>query len=165
MPYRVLAVCTGNICRSPMAELLLRNAFEEAGLGDRVEVESAGTTSWEQGEPIDPRAAAELAAHGIASDDHRARQMTPDQLRGSDLILALDSDHLGPLRRMAGSAEDRVHLYREFDPSAHGDLGIRDPWYGDDTDFSTTWDLLAAGAPGIVDHVRQELDRTEGTTP
>ncbi|MGP9695543.1 low molecular weight protein-tyrosine-phosphatase [Brachybacterium sp. AOP25-B2-12] len=161
MPYRVLAVCTGNICRSPMAELLLRRAFEDAGLADQVEVESAGTTSWEQGEPIDPRAGAVLAEHGIDSAEHRASQMTPDQLRRSDLILALDRDHLGPLCRMAGSAEDRVHLYREFDPEAHGDLGIRDPWYGDDADFSTTWDLLAAGAPGIVDFVRGQLAGAE----
>lgn len=161
MPYRVLAVCTGNICRSPMAELLLRREFQEAGLGDRVEVDSAGTTSWEEGEPIDPRAAAELAAHGISSGEHRAHQATPAQLLAADLVLALDRDHVAPLRRMSPQSSDRIHLYREFDPDAHGELGIRDPWYGDDADFATTWDLLAAGAPGIVEHVRRALEESE----
>lgn len=156
MPYRVLTVCTGNICRSPMAEYLLREAFVQAGLDDRVDVDSVGTTSWEEGERIDPRAGSLLAARGIDASDHRARHMTPADLHAADLILALDEDHVGPLRRTAGAARDRIHLIREFDPAAHGDLGIRDPWYGVEDDFASAAALIDAAVPGIVDHVRDE---------
>lgn len=159
MTYRVLTVCTGNICRSPMAERLLRSAFAEAGLADDVEIASAGTTSWEDGEPIDPRAAAVLRSHGIDTEGHRAHQATRSELAQADLILALDEDHVGPLRRMAPGSSDRIHLYREFDPAAGADLGIRDPWYGDDADFAATWELLTAGAPGVVQHIREELGK------
>lgn len=158
MSYRVLAVCTGNICRSPMTEYLLREALEDAGLADRVDIASAGTTSWEEGEPVDPRAGALLRERGIDPSQHRARHMTGAMLREADLILALDEDHVGPLRRMAGSAQDRIRLVRSFDPDA-ADLGIRDPWYGDEADFEATARMIDAAVPGIVDHVRAELDR------
>lgn len=157
MAYRVLTVCTGNICRSPMAEFLLREAFEKAGLGDRVTVASAGTTSWEEGEPIDPRAGSLLTGRGIDPAEHRARHMDAAELREADLILALDDDHLGPLRRLAASAGERIRLVREFDPAAGEDLGIRDPWYGDDADFALAAEMIDAALPGIVEHVRTEL--------
>lgn len=159
MSYRVLAVCTGNICRSPMTEYLLREAFDDAGLADRVEVASAGTTSWEEGEPVDPRAGALLRQRGIDPSRHRARHMSGAMLREADLILALDEDHLGPLRRTVGSAQDRIRLVRSFDPDAT-DLGIRDPWYGDESDFEAAAEMIDAAVPGIVAHVRVELDRS-----
>lgn len=172
MTYRVITVCTGNICRSPMAEYVLRDAVQQAGLADRVEVSSVGTTSWEEGEPVDPRAGAVLAAHGLDASAHRARHMSAADLREADLVLALDQDHVAPLRRIAGPARDRIHLLREFDPEAGADLGIRDPWYGDAADFDLTWDLVQAAAPGVIDHVRRAVsedrpesgtqDRTEG---
>lgn len=158
MVYRVLAVCTGNICRSPMAEHLLRASLAEAGLADRVAVSSAGTTSWEEGEPIDPRAGAQLARRGIDASQHRARHMTGPDLRAADLILALDADHIAPLRRLCGSSVCRVRLVREFDPAAGEDLGIRDPWYGDESDFAAAAEMIDAAVPGIVAHIRAELE-------
>lgn len=159
MTYRIVTVCTGNICRSPMAEYLLATALDEEGLGGAVEVTSGGTTSWEEGEPIDPRAGSLLRARGIDPSGHRARQVPPRELQQADLVLALDNDHLGPLRRQGGrDVTGRTHLLREFDPDADGDLGIRDPWYGDRTDFESTARMIDAAVPGIVQHVRSALD-------
>lgn len=158
-PYRVLAVCTGNICRSPMAEYLLRAAFEEAGIGDRVEVASVGTTGWEADNPIDPRAGALLRELGLDASAHRARAATREEVAAADLVLALDHDHLGPLRRLAGEpAGDRLRMLRSFDPAAPEDTGIRDPWYGGTEDFRTVHAQIAAAADGVVRHVGAQLD-------
>lgn len=158
MTFRIITVCTGNICRSPMAEYMLRGAFEDEGLADRVEITSGGTTSWETGEPIDPRAGAKLRELGFDPSGHRARQVTPEELHDVDLVLALDHDHVGPLERIGGRGiSDRLHMLREFDPEAPEDLGIRDPWYGDSSDFEDTARKIEAASRGIVEHVREHL--------
>lgn len=163
MTYRILTVCTGNICRSPMAEYALREAVEEAGLEDRVEVASVATSRWEVGNPIDPRAAALLERHGIDTTAHRARQMDPQELAEADLVLTLDHDHAEEVDR--AGVTDRRRMMRDFDPEAGNDTGIRDPWYGDDSDFETAWEQINAAIPGILDHVRTELaQRDPGTT-
>ena len=89
MTYQIVTVCTGNICRSPMAEYALRQALEEEGLADRVEVASVGTSGWEIGNPVDSRAGALLARHGLDAGSHRARQMDAAELERADLILTL----------------------------------------------------------------------------
>ena len=161
-PYRIITVCTGNICRSPMAEFMLADALRAAGLAEHVLVDSAGTTSYEVGRPIDPRAARVLDAHGLGSHTHIARQFEPAWYSERELILALDVDHYGHLREQAplGAAE-KVRMLREFDPAVahldHLDQGIEDPWFGDQGDFETTWRLIAASVPGIIAHVRREL--------
>ena len=164
-PYRIITVCTGNICRSPMAEFMLVEALRAAGLEGRTEVDSAGTTNYEVGRPIDPRAARVLDAHGLHGTNtrHTARQFDPDWYTGRDLILALDVDHYGHLREHApAGSEDKVRMLREFDPAVEHldplEKGIEDPWFGDQSDFEITWQLIAAALPGIVEHVRRELD-------
>ena len=166
-PYRVIVVCSGNICRSPMAEMLLREKFEEAGLGDRVSVDSAGTTSWEAGNPPDRRTLAvlERMGHGdLGGSGHVARQIGRGELTERDLVLAADSGHLRELRRLARTDEERgrVRLLREFDPGAveAGDLEMDDPWYGDDSSFDQTYAEIMAAADGVVDHVRRALATT-----
>ncbi len=161
--YRIVTVCTGNICRSPMAEIMLTRAFGEAGLADDVVIDSAGTTGWEAGKPIDERAAAKLTELGLASDTHRARQFDPAWYAGRDLILALDVDHYEDLRLEAPDAGSRgkVRMLREFDPATAGfpvsELGIYDPWYGDKADFEATWQMIHDAIPGIVQYVLEEL--------
>lgn len=158
MSYLVLTVCTGNICRSPLAEFLLRERFAAEGLAAQVRVASCGTTGWEEGEPIDPRARALLDAHGISSREHRARRMTRRSLQDADLILAMDHDHLQPIRDEAdGTIAERLHLMRSFDPEVGADAGIRDPWYGDERDFETCFAQIDAAADGVVQHVREQL--------
>ncbi|MET3922626.1 low molecular weight protein-tyrosine-phosphatase [Arthrobacter sp. UYEF20] len=161
-PYRIIAVCTGNICRSPMAELMLADDFAAEGLAGAV-VDSAGTTAYEAGRPIDPRAARTLLGHGISSDHHTAREWRPEWFQSRELILALDVDHYGWLRQAAPDRESlsKIRMLRSFDPAVAGkdplDQGIEDPWYGGHADFDTTWNLIHAAIPGIVGHVRAQL--------
>jgi low molecular weight protein-tyrosine phosphatase len=163
--YRVIVVCTGNICRSPMGEFLLRELFDAAGLGDQVEVDSAGTTSWEEGNPADPRTLAVLRRNGHPENggsEHLARRFARSWLDERDLILVADSGHLRDLRKLARNDEQRarIRLFREFDPeaAATGDLDMDDPWYGDDEAFDRTYAEVTAAAAGVVEHVRRELD-------
>ena len=169
-PYRVIVVCSGNICRSPMAEFLLRERFEQAGLGDRVSVDSAGTTSWEVGNPADRRTLSVLERMGhedFGGREHVARKFERAWLDDRDLVLAADSGHLADLRRLARSDEQRakVRLLREFDPTAvaAGELEMDDPWYGDDASFDQTYEEVMAPADGILEHVRHALAAEDGS--
>ena len=162
--YRIIMVCTGNICRSPMAELMLAEAIAADGLAGAV-VDSAGTTAYEVGRPIDPRAARRLTAHSIPSDRHVAREWQAEWFETRDLILALDVDHFGWLQQAAPdrASLSKIRMLRSFDPAVAGkdplDQGIEDPWYGGHADFELTWTLIHAALPGIVEHVRAELAR------
>lgn len=167
--FRVMTVCTGNICRSPMAEVVLRDRFDAAGLGDRVVVDSTGVSDEERGRPVDRRARAVLVAHGYpAGDGHRARQVRPSDLAGRDLVLAMTSRHARVLRRLAGDdpgAIGAVRMYRSFDPAAPvvrpGEpehvLDVDDPWYGGPADFETCLAEVEAAADGVVAYVRAAL--------
>lgn len=165
-PYRICVVCTGNICRSPMGEFVLRELFDEAGLTDRVVVDSAGTTTWEEGNPADPRTLAVLRRNGhddAGGRDHIARLFDPTWFDGLDLVLAADSGHLRDLQRRARTEDERgkVRLFRSFDPDAvaRDDLDMDDPWYGEDSAFDQTYAEVTAAAAGVVEHVRAELER------
>jgi len=160
--YRIITVCTGNICRSPMAELMLAEAMAAAQLTGAA-VDSAGITAYEVGRPIDPRAARKLAAHQISSAGHVAREWRNDWFQSRELILAMDVDHYGWLRQAAPDAASlaKIRMLRSFDPAVAGkdplDQGIEDPWYGGHTDFDNTWELIRASLPGLLDHVRAAL--------
>ncbi|MEV7636691.1 low molecular weight protein-tyrosine-phosphatase [Pseudarthrobacter enclensis] len=159
-PYRVIAVCTGNICRSPMAEMMLRAALEREGLDDVVVVDSAGTTGYEAGRPIDPRAARRLAVTQLASDQHVAREWMHSWFRERDLILALDIDHYAWLSQAAPDREslEKIRMLRSFDPAMAGrdllDQGIEDPWYGGIADFDAVWHQIHTALPGLVGHIK-----------
>ena len=164
-PYRVTVVCHGNICRSPMAEFLLREAFDDSGLGDRVVVDSAGTSDEEAGNPAHRRTVATLQRHGhpdLGWDEHRARQFRADWFDEVDLVLAADHPHVDRLGRIArdGQDRDRIRLIRSFDPDAvaAGETGMDDPWYGGDAEYEQTYAEIRGAVPGIVEHVRRELD-------
>ncbi|MET4095945.1 protein-tyrosine phosphatase [Arthrobacter sp. UYCu712] len=164
--FRIITVCTGNICRSPMAGLMLAEAFAAGGLAGAT-VDSAGIAAYEVGRPIDPRAARNLQAHGISSDHHVAREWRPEWFHTRELILALDVDHYGWLRQTAPDRESlsRIRMLRSFDPAVAGkdplDQGIEDPWYGGHADFDLTWNLIHDAVPGIVAYVRDQLAHQE----
>lgn len=153
-----------------MAALMLTEAFDAEGLGELVVVDSAGTTGYEVGHPIDPRAARVLTAQHLASENHVAREWRHEWYAQRDLILALDVDHFGWLQEGApdhGSLK-KVRMLRSFDPHMRGrsslDLGIEDPWYGGHTDFDNTWTLIKAAIPGIVQHAKAAIASADGAS-
>ena len=146
----VVFVCSGNICRSPIAEKVFATELERAGLAEGVRVTSAGTGGWHVGDPADDRAAAVLRAAGYPSD-HRARQVDADAL-GADLIVALDDTHRRALSR-AGAG--RVRLLRSFDPAAPERAEVPDPYYGEDAGFDEVLAMIRAAVPGMLDWVRE----------
>ncbi|GAA2116134.1 low molecular weight protein-tyrosine-phosphatase [Actinomadura alba] len=155
-PYRVTFVCTGNICRSPIAEWVLRHHVEQEGLD--VEVDSSGTGGWHVGDGADDRAVRALSAGGYHSA-HSARQFEPLWFARYDLIVALDQGHLRALRSMAPDeqARSKVRLLREFDPDAGDDLDVPDPYYGADDGFDHVLGLVEAAVPGLLETIREEL--------
>ncbi|MGW7380275.1 low molecular weight protein-tyrosine-phosphatase [Streptomyces sp. NPDC054794] len=159
MAYRVCFVCTGNICRSPMAESVLRARVAEAGLEDLVEVDSAGTGGWHEGDGADPRTVAVLEEHGY-SGDHTARQFQASWFAGRDLVVALDSGHLKALRRLAPTEEDarKVRLLRSYDPTAADDLDVPDPYYGGLDGFQECLEMVEAASEGLLAAVREHLE-------
>ncbi|MRH92030.1 protein tyrosine phosphatase [Nocardia sp. SYP-A9097] len=146
-------ICTGNICRSPMAEKMFAAHLERAGLGDRVRVSSAGTGSWHVGDDADRRTTAELRSHGYPVG-HRAAVIGADHL-DADLLIALDSGHERALAQLGVSSERR-RLLRSFDPNADGP-DVPDPYYGDQSDFALVREQIEAAVPGLLDWVREQL--------
>ena len=161
-PLRVTAVCSGNICRSPIAEYVLRAAVEDAGLGHAIVVDSAGVGAWHVGEGADRRSVQVLAKHGYDGSAHRVQQITSSWFDGDDapdLVLAMDSSHYAALRRMAPDAD--VRMMRSFDPRLaarpDADLDVPDPYYGGGDGFEQVLQMIERATPGVVEHLRTQL--------
>ncbi|MFF5984494.1 low molecular weight protein-tyrosine-phosphatase [Streptomyces olindensis] len=159
MTYRVCFVCTGNICRSPMAEVVFRARVAEAGLDGLVEVDSAGTGGWHEGDGADPRTVAVLEENGYACG-HTARQFQPSWFARLDLVVALDSGHLRALRRLAPTEQDaqKVRLLRSYDPAAGDDLDVPDPYYGGADGFDECLEMVEAASTGLLAAVREDVE-------
>lgn len=154
-PLHVTFVCSGNICRSPMAEKMFAHQISERGLADVVRVSSAGTGNWHVGEGADRRAKRVLRDHGYPTD-HRAAQLADDHLR-ADLVVALGRNHERMLREM-GVEDHRLRMLRSFDPrSGAYALDVDDPYYGDHSDFEEAFVVIEAALPGLHDWVDERL--------
>jgi protein-tyrosine phosphatase len=151
-PVRVVFVCWGNICRSPMAERVARHAAREAGLRD-VEFTSAATSREELGEPIDPRAVAVLRRAGYDADGHVAHQIQRAEVEGADVVIAMEDIHVRKLRAIAPQARN-IRLLTDYDPAATPGSGVPDPWYGSADGFRDTLRAVESAIPGVLDHVR-----------
>ena len=157
---RLLFVCLGNICRSPTAEGVMRALVAEAGLQERIAVDSAGTGGWHVGEPPDGRATAAARRRGIALEG-AARQVSPEDFEEFDLILAMDRSNLHDLRHLApdDDGRERVRLLREFggragSQSSDGDLDVPDPYYGGPGGFDEVLDLVQAACASLLEQLR-----------
>jgi protein-tyrosine phosphatase len=167
--YKVGLVCLGNICRSPMAEVLVRTELERVSLCGQVEVDSAGTGDWHLDEPMDPGARAELTRRGYNGAGHRARQFQPSWFGGYDLVLAMDGSNLARLRRMAPDREavERTALFLSFDPAragSGGDLEVPDPYNGGPEEYALVFDLVQPAARGLADQLAEMLANGPATS-
>jgi protein-tyrosine phosphatase len=151
----VCFVCSGNICRSPIAAVVLSAWLEREGLADRVQVTSAGIGAWHVGEPADSRARQVLSAHGYPTS-HVAAQVDVDHL-SADLVVAMDTGHETALRRLLRrDGVERLRMLRSFDPGAD-DLDVPDPYYGDMAGFVEVLEIVEAAMPELVAWVRAQV--------
>jgi protein-tyrosine phosphatase len=155
MASSILFVCLGNICRSPLAEAAFRAEAERQGLD--VEIDSAGTGDWHLGYPPDPRAVAVAARNGIDISPLRARQVTPDDFRRFDHIVALDEKNLRDLERLRpGDAKAELSLLLDHVEGREGEA-VADPYYGEEADFDVTWRDVTEGARALARRVAREV--------
>jgi protein-tyrosine phosphatase len=159
-PYRICVVCLGNICRSPTAEVLLRDELERAGLDGKVVVESAGTGDWHIGEPMHPGARAELERRGLDGSRHTARRIERSWLADYDLLLAMDRRNLASLRQMAAENPDltgRIQLMLSFDPESADWAEVPDPYEGSPEEFEAVFDLLLPASRAVAGQLAEML--------
>ena len=138
---KILFICHGNICRSPMAEFILKDMVAKSGAGDRFEIASAAVSREEIGNPVYPPARRELAAHGIGCQGHHARQVTVEDYRHYDRIYYMDASNRRYLIRMLPEDTEKIR------PLLPGD--VADPWYTGD--FTKTWEDLVEGCQKIME--------------
>lgn len=157
---RVLMVCTGNICRSPTAEGVLRAKLQQAGLGGQVLVDSAGTQGYHTAEPPDPRAIRAAAQRGYDIAGIRARPLRPEDFSQFDWLLAMDQGHLDWMaKRAPAAASGRVGLLMPMARRHPGVHEVPDPYYGGPAGFDHVLDLVEDACDGLVERLRagQEL--------
>ena len=146
MKYKILFVCHGNICRSPMAEFVMKDLVHQMGIEQQFEIASAATSREEIGNAVYPPARRKLAEHGISCDGKTSRQITMDDYRHYDYIIAMDQNNLRNLRKMLGEdVDNKISLLMDY-TSRPAD--VADPWYTGD--FDATWNDVVEGCKGFI---------------
>ena len=144
---KILFVCHGNICRSPMAEFVMKDLVKKAGRDGEFDIASAATSSEELGDPVYPQARRKLAEHGLSCGGKRARQFTARDYGQYDLIIGMDSANIRALRRASGGdPEGKVRLLLSYTPHPRD---VADPWYTGD--FDAAWNDIYTGCQALLD--------------
>ncbi|MBN2043433.1 MAG: low molecular weight phosphotyrosine protein phosphatase [Anaerolineales bacterium] len=154
---RILFVCQGNIIRSPLAEHMFKHLAEQAGLSDQFYVRSAGTSSYHVGESPDSRMRRVAAKNGFKYTG-RARQFQTADFNNFDLIIAMDTQNLSILKRLAGSSEEhlaKLRTMRTFDPEGDFDQSVPDPYYGGIDGFQITFDIVKRSSQGLLEALQK----------
>ena len=152
---RILFVCFGNICRSPMAEFIMKDLVKKAGLETQFQIESAATSAVQTGNPVYPPARRKLAEHGISCGGKTARQLVRSDYEQYDLLIGMDRANLRDMRRICGGDPDgKIHLLMEYTGRSAGGFhpgDVADPWYTGD--FEATWREVLEGCQGLLREV------------
>ena len=144
---KILFICHGNICRSPMCEFVMKDLAVKAGRADQFEIASAATSTEELGNPVHPGTRRELAKHGISCEGKRARQVTRADYDYYDMLICADSNNIRNLRRITGGDPDgKISLV--LDHTSRPGRDVDDPWYSGD--FETTWNDVSDGCAGLL---------------
>ncbi|MBS5659531.1 MULTISPECIES: low molecular weight protein-tyrosine-phosphatase [Eubacteriales] len=152
---KILFICHGNICRSPMAEYVMKDLVRKAGLESQFQITSAATSREEIGNPIYPPARRKLAEHGISCDGHAARQLTNRDYEDYDLLIGMDRANLRDMYRICGGDfADKMHLLLDYTDRPGQE--VADPWYTDD--FEATWWDVLEGCRGLLRSAGKEFD-------
>jgi protein-tyrosine phosphatase len=159
--FRICFVCTGNICRSPMAEAVFKNLVRKAGLSSAVSVVSAGTGDWHVGERSDDRTVEALRARGHDGTSHRARQFDPDWFGGLDLVVVFDRSQERILRAWANNDLDRskVQLLTSFDGDGSGSQDVPDPYYSDAAMFDQVLAMIEKSCTALFRQVSPGIQK------
>jgi len=155
---RILFVCTGNICRSPLAEAVFGKLASDSGVSELFEVASAGTSDYHAGQHADPRMRAVAKRHGVTMDHHRALALSEGDLRSYDLVLAMDRGNVREIASLDGSSTlgRRLCLFRDFDPKAGPGSEVPDPYYGGPQGFEEVFAIVQRTAGTLLAKLLQE---------
>ena len=151
--YKILFICHGNICRSTMAEYVMKHLVKEAGLEDRFYIDSAATSTEEIGNPVHHGTRRKLAEMGVPCGGHRARQMTPADYNNFDLLIGMDSANMRNMRRLyTNDSGSKLHLLLQF---AGSDRDIADPWYTGN--FDATYEDVLSGCTALLNKLKAQI--------
>ena len=159
---RVLFICMGNICRSPAAEGVFQHYVQQAGFSDRIEIDSAGTINYHQGEPADGRMQAAATRRGYTLSS-RARQIQVADIKTFDLIVAMDHDNLQNLEHMAHGPQPHIRMLGSFLDGAESNKAAKpvpDPYYGGGDGFERVLDMLEAACPALLEYCQTLFDKS-----
>ena len=150
-------ICTGNICRSPLAHAVLNHLIKQEGLSDRIEVESSGTSAYHVGEPADSRMRQTALSHGVDIKNY-SKKLTRGFIEEYDLHLTMDSSNYRDTLSLCRTSEEKnkVVMFREFDPEGYGD--VPDPWYGGMDGFEEVWEITWRTCNVLFDKIKRDLN-------
>ncbi|MBC8285137.1 MAG: low molecular weight phosphotyrosine protein phosphatase [Nitrospinae bacterium] len=154
----VCFVCHGNICRSPLAQGVMETLVKREGLEKTILISSAGVSGWHVGEPPDDRMRDTARSHGVSLNS-RGRHFQANDYQELDLVLAMDHSNLNTLKELRPTTEtnDKLFLFRSFDPQNNGDLDVPDPYYGGGQGFELVYEMVERTCPKILEHLTAKL--------